>query len=379
MVWLLWVHHERSSFIGFQSYFTLLSTTASIIQQIHQMGWWSDIKTAEYNQQKAADAASRSPIGLDLIGLDLGLFWIQYYSYNVEALLTLFWAGALAHSIYGFADIASFKAIRHKTNAAAKVVAIVLPAILISLLSVDSVKSNVVAFLVLANINMLLSLTLGAILLLAILGRYIHTRRQFLSWNVPYGHSTGTGTGVGSQYPSRSGATTRRPRSIYDRWLMIRFSITFVMLGIFELFLILFQVSSVRNNLTAQVAESPDLSAPKAIADTLTFIPGCCPSILLFIVFGTTGPFRAYMRKTFLPKRFHKDTTQIDQSRPTPSSSQIPKTLNPSVHTEEGPPTPSEDGYIITLREINIRNSHIKPDDEWPILTTTTRVNGASV
>lgn len=78
---------------------------------------------------------------------------VEYFSYNVEALLTLFWAGALAQSIYGFADIQSFKRVRRRANGICKIFAVVLPAILISLLQVPSVRNNFVAFIVVANIN----------------------------------------------------------------------------------------------------------------------------------------------------------------------------------------------------------------------------------
>lgn len=81
----------------------------------------------------------------------------EYFSYNVEALLTLFWAGALGQSIFGFADIASLKRIRHKTNTAVKIVAILLPALLISLLRVPSIRNSFTAFIIVANINSMFS------------------------------------------------------------------------------------------------------------------------------------------------------------------------------------------------------------------------------
>jgi hypothetical protein len=77
----------------------------------------------------------------------------EYFSYNVEALLTLFWAGALAQSIYGFADISAFKRVRRKANGICKVFAVVMPATLISLLQLPSVRSSFTGFLVVANIN----------------------------------------------------------------------------------------------------------------------------------------------------------------------------------------------------------------------------------
>lgn len=69
----------------------------------------------------------------------------------------------------------------------------------------------------------------GGSLLLAILYKYIMARRAFEMWNVRYGKGGGvsksdTTSGVGSQPPT---GAQPRSRSIYDRWLVVRFSIAF--------------------------------------------------------------------------------------------------------------------------------------------------------
>ncbi|KAI4600421.1 hypothetical protein KJ359_000776 [Pestalotiopsis sp. 9143b] len=386
------------------------------------MIFWNDVKTEQWRHIRDNVGSVEIQIAGPSVGLDLVLFYIQYFSYNVEALLTLFWAGALAQSIYGFADIQSFKRVRRRANGICKIFAVVLPAILISLLQVPSVRNNFVAFIVVANINMMISLTLGALLLLAILIKYIHTRRQFLSWNVQYGNSTKStsrgrrGTASNSNNNNRNSVVSERPRGIYDRWLMTRFAITFIMLSIYELFLILFQIASAQTVAPAV----PDLSAGKAKGDFVLFMPGCLPGVLLFVVFGTTTPFRDHMRKTFLPRRFQTngdaannvynsnypttinaagggggaadnmdedgDTDQHGRqvAFSTYSSQNGKSSFRPSFLTDDEypqTPTPTADGNgttIIQLREVDLhRQSHRKDDDdEWPILATTTRVNG---
>ncbi|KAH6656783.1 hypothetical protein BKA67DRAFT_553082 [Truncatella angustata] len=380
MIWLVWTHHERDSFVGLLSYFTFISTLASIIQQLHTIIWWTDVKTEQWENSKAHIGSVEVAIAGPSVGIDLVLFYIQYYAYNVEALLSLCWAAALAQSIFGFADIASFKRIRHRTNSIIKIIAVVLPAILISLLRVPTVRNSFAAFIIVANVNMLISLTLGALLLLTILGKYIYTRRQFLSWNVQYGNSTRSGTQSQTTLPNSrnsQGNINRRGHGIYDRWLMTRFAITFIMLSIFELFLILFQVSSTRTTIPP---DAPNLSASRAKGDFILFMPGCLPSVLLFVVFGTTAPFREHMRKTFLPKRFHKKESEDSGTQMTAYPSQRRKLTHTSVITEEVPPTPTEDGNIIHSREVDQRASICRGDeDEWPILSTTKRGNGAMV
>lgn len=81
----------------------------------------------------------------------------------------------------------------------------------------------------------ILSFGLGCLILVAILTRYVHGRIALISWNVKYGErSQGTDlnntNALGSQV---GGQRLRQPRmrSIYDRWLVLRFAIAFIALG----------------------------------------------------------------------------------------------------------------------------------------------------
>lgn len=64
---------------------------ASIAQQIHFATDWVAIKERQHA------AKERDPTNPILVvtgsaqGADLGLFWIQFTSYNINALLVLFW------------------------------------------------------------------------------------------------------------------------------------------------------------------------------------------------------------------------------------------------------------------------------------------------
>lgn len=76
---------------------------------------------------------------------------------------------------------------------------------------------------------------LGSFLLLAILIRYLHSRITLASWNVRYGQATsGTPSGTnGTRSGNRPGtAQAPRPlkRTIYDKWLVLRFSVAFAAL-----------------------------------------------------------------------------------------------------------------------------------------------------
>lgn len=68
-----------------------VSCLASIVQQIHTVVRWNDIKTDQW--QNVIDNVGNPELNITgaSTGLDLVVFYIQYYTYNVESLLVLFW------------------------------------------------------------------------------------------------------------------------------------------------------------------------------------------------------------------------------------------------------------------------------------------------
>ncbi|KAI1762560.1 hypothetical protein GGR53DRAFT_414928 [Hypoxylon sp. FL1150] len=303
MIWLVWRHHERDSYVALLSYLSLLGTVTSIIQQFHTIIWWKDVKIAQYEHTITHLGSPEIAIAGPSIGLDLVLFYIQNYTYNAEAMLTLFWAIALTRTVFKFSNLATFKHIEHRTNQLAKVVAVLLPAILMALLRLDVVQSSIIAFLILANFNMMISLTFGSLLLMAILVKYIWTRHRLISWNARYLFSRRSQEVDGDiMNVLDRGDGTRR--ATYDRWLVLRFSIGFVVLAVFQLITILSEVAQLSNLTKEKLGNEADLSAAKAKNDFLLFMPGVSTSLLVFIVFGTTRTFRKTMYKKFIPKRF---------------------------------------------------------------------------
>ncbi|RYP25209.1 hypothetical protein DL765_000090 [Monosporascus sp. GIB2] len=134
---------------------------------------------------------------------------------------------------------------------------------------------------------------------------------------------------------------------IYDRWLLIRFSIGFCILAIFNLTNILCQIAW-HSNISRDVeADGPDMSVARARHDSALFLPGVSSSLLAFIIFGTTTPFRKHMRKVFIDRWRDRPT----QPPPIPSSPSPqtgyevrvygPNGPNTTVHADSGiPPSP---------------------------------------
>ncbi|KAI1659177.1 hypothetical protein F4813DRAFT_354093 [Daldinia decipiens] len=308
MIWLVWAHHERDSYVALLSYFTLLGTTASIIQQLHTFIWWRDVKIEQYKYAISHLGSPEIAIAGPSVGLDLVLFYIQYYTYNAEAILTLFWAISLTRTVFKFTNLTTFRRIKYRTSQLAKVVAVIFPGLLLCLLRLNIVQSSHRGFLILANFNIMISLTIGSILLIAILIKYIYTRRRLVSWNAHYLFSRRSQEAGGEIINVLDRGDHRQ--SIYDRWLLLRFTIAFAVLGVFQLFTILLEVSQLSNHTMEKLGESADLSKERAKNDFLLFMPGVSTSLLVFIVFGTTRTFRKAMYKTFVPKRFQKKPTE---------------------------------------------------------------------
>ncbi|KAK7948679.1 glycoside hydrolase [Apiospora aurea] len=359
LIWLVWVHRERGSYVAMLGYFTFLSTLASILQQIHTIVDWRNIKIDQYNVAVANQGSIVVAVPGPSTGLDLGLFFVQYYSYNVEAIVALCWAVALTHSIYGWSDIAILKRIGRSTNISAKIVAVTLPVVLISLLQLDAIRASAWAFLLVANINLLLSPTLGAIALLLIMGKYIHTKRHLMTWNVRYGKHSQLASLSLSQ-PSIDSAVTER-KSIYDNWLMIRFTIGFFCLSAFEVAQIMFQLASMSN--IAKLGDSADLSAARARLDFLLFMPGCAASFVVFLVFGTTQTFMDTIFNTFFSKCLRRRRRRQGGSSTAVESSSS-RTFTPSIGGGGGGSSKNKGAPLTTSNYPNLEDLCLSPCTE---------------
>ena len=79
----------------------------------------------------------------------------------------------------------------------------------------------------------MISLAIGSGLMIAVLIRYVRTRQKFTQWSPPNWNSGSTSQGgtelTGSQDSSHRNLSGRR--GLYDRWLMVRFTIAFVSLA----------------------------------------------------------------------------------------------------------------------------------------------------
>lgn len=155
--------------------------------------------------------------------------YTEYYSYNVQAMLVMFWAAELCQLTYQIGERRKIRRILRKVHMAGKFVSWILPLFTILCLQIPSMKDSFVAFILVADLPLMISLAIGSGLMIAVLIRYVRTRQKFTQWSPPKFNSTTTSE-AGTISTSTQNNTGRR-RGLYDRWLMVRFTIAFVILA----------------------------------------------------------------------------------------------------------------------------------------------------
>ncbi|KAK4149562.1 hypothetical protein C8A00DRAFT_18758 [Chaetomidium leptoderma] len=367
LLWLVWVHDERKSYVAMLGFFVTLHTLASIIQQIHTIVRWRDIKTEQHANVVANVGNPELNITGASTGLDLVLFYIQYYAYNVESLLVLFWAVELTNSVF---QLRITKMYRFHASLVAKATAAILPAVQMVLLRFSGINKSTAGFMVLADIIIVGGFAAGSIMLFAILARYLHSRITLASWNVGYGQSA-----------SGSGARPRRT-TIYDKWLVLRFSVAFGALSLFQIIVINFQLRAAatnnNNNGANVVPAEPDLSADRARGDFALFAPAPTAVLFAFVVFGTTRTFREYMWAVLVPRPIRdRVETIIARKKRKKKKRQVGGSVS-VVHSSSAIRDVEREGsggggdMMLGLRDLSSSNRGGEgKSDEWPILATS--------
>jgi hypothetical protein len=99
-------------------------------------------------------------------------------------------------------------------------------------------------------------------------------------------------------------APANNMRSIsYDRWLIARFLICFFLSNVLQVCLIIYYMLSFDRNTVLAVQAGPDYSLRHTLDDLGITMPGVSSGLLIFIVFGTTAPFRREYKKWLQPCR----------------------------------------------------------------------------
>ncbi|KAG9247384.1 hypothetical protein BJ878DRAFT_191332 [Calycina marina] len=303
VVGLLFSYGEKWTYITMLATFSAISTVGSIAQQIHYGTSWASIKEEQY--QKALNIQTYP--GLAFTGasgtLDIVLYNMQLYCYNVMSLSVMFWAVGLFAGTWGFKD----KHLRmHAGNLsiASRTFTIAFPALVIGVANIPAVLTYGVLVFILSNMTMFLSLTIGSILLILTLYKYMKTRRLVMGsrsnklggwWNPSSGESAAHSQTLESGTARPGAIVSEKRRSIYDRALLIRFTIAFLILAVFEVMIIVFSLTQVNYFNAILASGGPNLEASSATSDILFFMPGVTSSLVVYLVFGTSKSYKQYI------------------------------------------------------------------------------------
>ncbi|CZT44969.1 uncharacterized protein RSE6_05232 [Rhynchosporium secalis] len=296
---------EAWSYVTIVSGFTCISTLASVGQQIHYAVSWEIIKIAQFEKAVESQLRKGTSIGGGAQIVDQWLFFIQFYCYNVMSLSVFFWSVALFIGAWGIRS-AWLGDWYDRIAPISKIFAVVFPAAVIGIMQIEALQRITELFILVTYVSIFTSLSLGSILLVLILYKYMKTRRLVAGpaarrgrwWasngsksrsNDDSGYAAGT---VETGVSSGGGPNTRR--SIYDRALVTRFSIGFVVLAVFEIVIIISSLFTSRSNAALAASGKPDFSIRSAITDITLFLPGATASLVSFLVFGTTKSWRQY-------------------------------------------------------------------------------------
>ncbi|OHF03897.1 hypothetical protein CORC01_00759 [Colletotrichum orchidophilum] len=305
------------------SYATLIITTTSICQQFYDYVYWRDILTDQfyYSRQNADNAEVQYHKGAQGIKLVLG--YIRIFGFTIASTFVFFFALSLAASVYGW--FAATPRTTHTISTVGRVLPIVLTSITVGLMHSPPVQESFLVYMFVANTQFVLSLFGSAVLLLMILFKYVNSRRTLTSWNVLYGNPgaslpssnggsskarsiwLGNGSSRGGRSRAYSGAGTN---NTYDSWLVIRLSIAFAVLCVFEYTNIIPRIAASNHTIDTAKNLMPDLSVKRARSSIRGYVSGVSPSLVAFLVFGTTKTFQRKMYDTFMPKILSKKNRQ---------------------------------------------------------------------
>ncbi|KAH7062159.1 hypothetical protein B0J12DRAFT_644412 [Macrophomina phaseolina] len=272
---------------------TTLGAIQGVVAHLDYTLNWRQIQTMRYEQSQKPYYDETAMFGKADAGWRSVFGWIAIYLYNVDSLLVLSWAITL---FIGTWNIRMESAGKKNMAIAFKITAVLLPAIMVSICQIKALRHYPYAFLVVVNIIMTVSMVLGFVLVLAILYKYLMSRNIFKRF---FNHASSLVEGpssTGTVSSAAAGARSGNRRTVTDKWLIIRFSIIMLVLIIFEVALIVYELVNFRRSREAKTSQTssdgPDLSIEQAKVDLFQYIPGVVPSIVAFCIFGTTAEFR---------------------------------------------------------------------------------------
>lgn len=174
LIWLLWVHHERLGYVALIAYFVQLCVVCSIIQQAYHYTYYTDIAWEQLDYIKANYPNAEVIFKNGNFGFLLVLSNIRFFCYIIESTYLLTYTLHIAMSIYGI------WATHRRAERIYAVLSKILPPILtgttIGLEYTTAVQNSWVVYMIVANIQAVVSCALSIVLIAMIVWKYIDSK-----------------------------------------------------------------------------------------------------------------------------------------------------------------------------------------------------------
>lgn len=160
---------------------SFISNTFSIVQQGHDITWYAEIVTTQFEYKRTLPGNDPElAIAGGSYGLDLVLYYIrkcgveekpeprasqklgvlmntittttEYYSYNVQAMLVMFWAAELCQLTWQVGERRKIRKVLRGLHTAGTFISFLFPLITILCLRIPALKRNFVAFILVADL-----------------------------------------------------------------------------------------------------------------------------------------------------------------------------------------------------------------------------------
>ncbi|KAF2143840.1 uncharacterized protein K452DRAFT_307203 [Aplosporella prunicola CBS 121167] len=272
-----------------------LGSLFSLITHLDYVINWRKIVDDRFEARQRHEHSQIAMLGKSDRGWRAGVNWAATYTYDVDCLLVLFWSITLFIGTY---NIRIKQQNKRAMSVIFKFTALFLPALMIGFAAVASVAHAPLAFVFLVNAIFVICLTAGALVVVAVLYKYLESRNIF---NRIFYKNTSYIVGSSGRNRTVSSSTTVRNRASTDKWLILRFGIIMAILLVFEGALIAYQTVNYQHNRDPDRVEAnaPDYSVDQVRVELWQYLPESFPATIAFCIFGTTGPFRREYVKAF--------------------------------------------------------------------------------
>lgn len=103
------------------------------------------------------------------------------------------------------------------------------------------------------------------------------------------------------EMPTKPAPASNMRGVCFDRWLIARFLVCFALGNTLQMCVVVYYMVHSQRNRTILEQGSPDYSLRNTLTEVALAIPAASSGLLLFIVYGTTAPFRREYRRWFQP------------------------------------------------------------------------------